>query len=331
MEMQSSTASVMTQHTDSQSLLIDLGGTHLRFAQVKDRELVHLEKLVCADFDSLASAISHYLNLYPTDSPLNACLAVASPLEGDKVQMTNSQWCFSLSELQKQLGFQQLHALNDFEAIAFGVPHLKREQLRQIGGDQREADGNMAVLGPGTGLGVKHLTHTTDGWKVLLGEGGHVDFAPVDDGDLQVWQYLKQSHSHVAAEEVLSGRGLVQIYRANCQAHQREAEFEDAAAIIEAGKSGRCPVCKTSLEQFLRILGSFAGNLALNLRTTGGVYLCGGVATALADLIDGSGFRARFEAKGRFESYVAGIPVYLITEPEPGLLGAFRYLQTMQG
>lgn len=311
-------------------LLVDLGGTHIRFAQSAGDDLTLKEKLVCAEFGSLADALRHYIEMHPVSTPLSACIAIAAPLDGDLVQMTNSPWSFSLSQLQKEFGFEEVHALNDFEAVAHAVPGLQDDKLQQIGEGQREPEGNMAVLGPGTGLGVKHLTRAQDGWQVLMGEGGHVDFAPVDDADLSLWQFLKRKQEHVAAEDVLSGRGLVEVYCARCAQEDREALFDEPAAIIEGGLRQDDVLCRQSLSHFLRLLGSFAGNLALNLNTTGGVYLCGGVVTALAEILDNSEFRSRFEAKGRFQNYVADIPTYLITEPEPGLLGALSYLKNMQ-
>lgn len=308
-------------------LLADLGGTHLRLAQSQNDKVQLVEKLVCADFDSLEAAISYYLNAHPLPGPRSCCLAVAAPLLGDQVQMTNSPWNFSLEDLKQGFGFDQLYALNDFEAIAHAVPHLQDKQLQQLGGGIKDAQGNMAVLGPGTGLGVKHLTFTSAGWKVLMGEGGHVDFAPVDETDLVIWQFLQNTQPGVVAEDVLSGRGLLQIYQALCSSKKAAIEFDDCADVIQAALSKSCPIAEASAAQFLRILGSFAGNLALNLNTTGGVYLCGGVLTALAPMLVDSEFRERFEAKGRFKHYVKNIPAFLITEAEPGLLGALRYLQ----
>lgn len=317
----------MKKADKSQQLLADLGGTHVRFARGREGELAAMEKLVCTDFNSFSDAIRFYLDKYPLNTPCQVCFAIASPLSGDQVEMTNSPWSFSLSQLQQEFSLDQLYAINDFEAIAHAVPHLQSSQLLQFGGGNRDSRGNMAVLGPGTGLGVKHLTRCEHGWKVLMGEGGHVDFAPVDETDLLLWQSLKSSHSHVATEDLLSGRGLQYIYNALCAQHNEETRFTDSVAIINAGLNNRCEFCVKTLAQFLRILGSFAGNLALNLNTTGGVYLCGGVITALAPLLPESDFRARFEAKGRFQPYVENIPVFLVTEPEPGLMGALKFLE----
>lgn len=317
----------MSEASKSQQLLVDLGGTHVRFAQARDGSLGAIEKLVCADFETFSAAIRFYLDKHPQAAPNEACIAIAAPLSGDQVVMTNSPWSFSLAEIQQEFSFNQLHALNDFEAIAYAVPHLKSDQLQQVGGSSKVADGNMVVLGSGTGLGVKHLSKCEEGWKVLMGEGGHVDFSPVDDVDLLLWQYWKSKQDHIATEDLLSGRGLLHIYRALCEYREDEIRLENSVAIIHAGLESSCPLCVQTLAQFLRILGTFAGNLALNLNTTGGVYLCGGVITTLAPLLAKSDFRARFEAKGRFKPYVQNIPVYLITEPEPGLLGALKFLE----
>ena len=185
---------------------------------------------------------------------------------------------------------------------------------------------NIAVFGPGTGLGVKHLTHTSQGWLALDGEGGHVDFAPVDEVDIAIWKFLTDKLGHASAEEVLSGRGLVHIYQAIAKYKGLLAPLDEPADITERALDGSCALSVATLSQFCKILGSFAGNLALNLGTRGGVYVGGGIAPRFTNFIKQSDFRLRFEAKGRFRDYVAGIPTFIITEPDHGLIGAMAYL-----
>ena len=315
-------------------LLADVGGTHVRLAQSTDSasELLHVRKYSCSDYSSLEEIVRDYLQSHPLAGDVSACFAVAAPVSEDsvvdQVEMTNRDWRFSVSQLKEEFGWQSLEVINDFEAIARAVPCLQRSQLVQLGGGNVDPQGRIVVLGPGTGLGVKHLLPTLRGFKVLSGEGGHVDFAPVDEQDLIIWRYIHKHQSRVSMEDVLSGRGLVNIYKALAEAQDKDEAFDDAASIVRAAQNSACDVCSESLLQLCRILGSFAGNLALTLNTTGGVYLCGGVLTELRDLLQQSDFRMRFESKGRFESYVKDIPAFLITANEPGLRGALAYLQS---
>lgn len=316
----------MTYIDKKVKLVADIGGTHIRLAQAQSGTLLAVEKYRCADFPNLAATIDHYLTAHSLSSIDQACLAVAAASESDEIIFTNSDWRFSTSELQRQFSLSRLEVINDFEAIALAVPQLTTQDYLQLGGGEAKPDGNIAVLGSGTGLGVKHLTPLDSGYKVLTGEGGHVDFAPVDENDIVLWQHLHGQMQPIAIEEVLSGRGLVQIYRAIVGRKQVEEIHDNPEAILRDGLSNTSSECTEALHQFVNILGSFAGNLALNLNARGGVYLCGGVVTQLKDFIVQSAFRDRFEAKGRFHFYVVDIPVFLITEEEPGLLGAAVFL-----
>ena len=320
----------MTFHEDKAKLVADIGGTHIRLAQCQGQSVLAVEKYRCADFSSLADAISHYLQSHSLASIDQACLAVAAAINADEIIMTNSDWRFSLSALKQQFDLSRLEVINDFEAVALAVPNLSPQDRIQLGGAEPEVHGNIAVLGPGTGLGVKHLTFTSEGYKVLSGEGGHVDFAPVDENDIALWHHLHEQMQPIAIEEILSGRGLVQIYRAIVARKQVEEKYDSPEQILQDGLSNTSSECTEALHQFINILGSFAGNLALNLNARGGVFLCGGVVNQLQEFIQRSAFRDRFDAKGRFRFYVVDIPVFLITKSEPGLLGAATFLDSIQ-
>ena len=318
----------MTYLDDKVKLVADIGGTHIRLAQCQGRSVLAIEKYRCADFATLADAINHYLQAHSLATIDQACIAVAAAINADEIIMTNSDWRFSLSALKQQFDLSRLDVINDFEAVALAVPNLSEQDYVQLGGGDSEEMGNIAVLGPGTGLGVKHLTLTQDGYKVLAGEGGHVDFAPVDENDIALWEHLYDQMQPVAIEEILSGRGLVQIYQAIIARKQGEVKYDNPESILQDGLSNTSSECTEALHQFVNILGSFAGNLALTLNTRGGVYLCGGVVTQLREFLMTSAFRDRFEAKGRFHFYVVDIPVFLITVEEPGLLGAAAFLNS---
>lgn len=305
----------------------DVGGTNIRLARVDGASLTDIIKYKCTDFDTLELAVKQYFDDVSHINFEQGCIAIACPVLGDQVTMTNHTWAFSQKALKESLGLTDLAVINDFTAVAHSLPVLTAEQVIQIGGGSAEDDGNIAVFGPGTGLGVEHITKTASGWQTLNGEGGHVDFAPVDETDVIVWRYLQKQHGRASAEEVMSGRGLLNVYKALALNSGVEKLLDDPADVTDKALKNECAICELALNQFCRIMGSFAGNLALNLATTGGVFIGGGIAIRFPEFLQNSEFRARFEAKGVLASYVKDIPTYLITEPDHGLLGASAYLQ----
>lgn len=308
------------------AFVADVGGTNIRLAVLESGKLTHIQKYLCADFDSIDAAILNYFDSQPTLEFELGCIAIACPVAGDWVKMTNHTWAFSQQALKSKLGLKWLGVINDFAAVAHSLPVLDESQIIQLGDGERKNNGNIAVFGPGTGLGVEHLTMTQQGWQTLDGEGGHVDFAPCDENDVIVWRYLHKLHGRASAEEVMSGRGIVNIYNAFCADEGINASFTQASEITEAALNKTCPISLKTVKQFCRVMGSFAGNLALNLATTGGVFIGGGIALRLIDELSEGDFRACFEAKGQFAHYVKPIPTFLIAEPDHGLLGAGAYL-----
>jgi glucokinase len=311
----------------SVSFVADVGGTNIRLAQVSDGKLSEVKKYLCSDFSTISDAIQSYFADYPQLDFVAGCLGVACPTSDDFISMTNNHWEFSIEKLKDSLGLSWLGVINDFTAVAHALPVLTNQQKEQVGHGKSVPHDNIAVFGPGTGLGVKHLTYCDKGWLALDGEGGHVDFAAVDDFDIAILQFLSRKYGHASAEEVMSGRGLVQVYQALAEHKKLPAVFDEASDITDRALDGSCELCLATLNQFCRIMGSFAGNLALNMGTRGGVYIGGGIAPRFINFLKNSDFRNRFEAKGRFRDYVAGIPTYIITEPDHGLIGAMAYLE----
>lgn len=305
----------------------DVGGTNIRVARVTDGGVTDIKKYLCTDFASIDLAIGQYFSDMPEYTFSQGCIGIACPVLGDQVEMTNHSWAFSQKALRNQLSLDALYVINDFTAVAHSLPALNETQVRQIGNGTARAGGNIAVFGPGTGLGVEHITMTSSGWQTLDGEGGHVDFAPVDETDIIVWRHLQSTLGRASAEEVMSGRGIHNIYTALANHANAPVVFTDAAQVSEAALAGTCEIAHAALNQFCRIMGSFAGNLALNMATTGGIFIGGGIASRFPEFIKKSDFRARFEAKGQMKHYVKDIPTYLIAEPDHGLLGAAAYLQ----
>jgi glucokinase len=310
----------------SHRFVADVGGTNIRLALIENGKVAKIEKYLCADFDSIGEAILQFQENTTSDHFSAGCIAIACPVSNDLVKMTNHSWAFSQTKLKAQLALDNLYVINDFTAVAHSLPTLIHNQVIQLGQGSAKEHGNIAVFGPGTGLGVEHLTWTSSGWKTLDGEGGHVDFAPTDEIDIVIWQYLQKKYGRASAEEVLSGRGIVNIYRALCLHYGHEIRLKNPSSVTASGLDNSDVMAALAIKQFCRIMGSFAGNLALNLCTTGGIFIGGGVTGHLGDYFLQSDFRARFEAKGEFAYYVKNVPTYLIREPDHGLLGALAYL-----
>lgn len=311
----------------SERFVADVGGTNIRLARAVDGQLFDIKKYLCKDFDTISDAIKGYFAEFPELTFSSGCFGIACPTNNDLITMTNHHWQFSVKELKRDLQLDWLGVINDFTAVAMSLPVLSDDQKYKVGGGDPVMPGNVAVFGPGTGLGVGHLVPVTEGWQPLAGEGGHVDFAPVDETDVVIWRALRDKHGRVSAEQLLSGRGLLQIYIALAEHQGATVKFSEPADVTTHGLSGECAICEAALKQFCAVMGSFAGNLALNLGTEGGVYISGGIVTRFLPFFENSTFRERFEAKGRFKDYCAAIPTYVITEPDHALLGAAAYLE----
>jgi len=303
-------------------LLADIGGTNARFA-IHDGVAVRDElQLHCADYPFIEQAVQHYLGLSAERQQVQeAAFAIAAPLSGDQVSMTNHHWRFSINALRQTLSLQRLIVMNDFTALAMAIRHLPSHELQQVGGVAQVSRAPIALLGPGTGLGVSGLIAAGEHWLPLQGEGGHVSLAPDNLRETAVLQQLWRRFAHVSAERVLSGPGLVNLYTALCALDGITAQPYEAADITERGLQGNCPVCVETLQLFCNLLGGVAGNLALTLGATQAVYIGGGIVPRFGDYFARSGFRARFEGKGRYVSYLQPIPVYVIHSAQPALLG----------
>ncbi|MEW6989633.1 glucokinase [Colwelliaceae bacterium 6441] len=320
----------MTQ-TKTTSLIADIGGTNIRIAIVRpdsDKYFTELETYKCANFTGLAEVLKQYIvQKQLSDHSLNACLAIACPVDDDLISMTNLPWQFSQSLLKEELGLNDLLLINDYKAIAMAIPLLNEEQKIKIGGGEARPQKTISVCGPGTGLGVASLVNIENKWHCVSGEGGHVDFAPVDELEVDIWRYLHRMEQRVSYEDLLSGMGLERIYQA-IAAIENESNTEKLTAqeISERGLSLDCSLCNAALNVFCRVLGSFAGNLALTNNSLGGVYIAGGIVPRFVDFLKASAFRSRFESKGRMSHLARQSPTYVITESQPGLLGAAAYV-----
>jgi len=311
------------------NLVADIGGTNIRLGYFESEEKAgNIRVYQCAEYQSLSAVIQAYIEELALDGKvINACLAIACPVENDLISMTNLPWKFSKSELKQELGLNNLVLINDYTAIAHAVPYLSDEQKVQIGRGEVVIDKPISICGPGTGLGVANVVTIDGQWHALGGEGGHVDFAPTNELECEILTYLLNKYEHVSYEQLLSGLGLEQIYQALVHIKQVQLPKLTAKQISENALSKQCDICDQSLAQFCRILGSFAGNLALTLASFGGVYIAGGIVPRFIKYFQHSEFRERFENKGRFKDFNQNIPTFVITESQPGLLGASAYLR----
>jgi glucokinase len=304
-------------------LLGDVGGTNARFALYgSDGKARGIRVIPVDDYATLREAIDAYLTAEGIAKPLRAAaLAIASPVIGDAVKLTNHPWSFSISELRRDLQIDRLDVINDFTANSLAVPHLRPEERVAIGGGKAVPDTPIAVLGPGTGLGVSGLIPTKASWTALAGEGGHATMAAGDDQESDVLARLRRRYGHVSAERVLSGPGLVNLYQTLAEIAGVTVESYTPAQISDRAIGEEEPLCRAALEMFCAMLGEMAGNLALTLGARNGVYIAGGIVPRLGTRFAESKFRERFESKGRFRGYLAAIPTFVITAKEPAFLG----------
>lgn len=313
-------------------LLGDVGGTNARFGwqATADLGIEHVLVLPCAAHETLEAAIRTYLELKNLPMPREGALGIANPITGDEIRMTNHHWSFSISEMQRNLGLDRLNVINDFTALALALPSIPSAHLVQIGGAVAQPFAPKALVGAGTGLGVSGLlpTDANDHWVAITGEGGHVTLAAQTETEYRVIELIRQRYGHVSAERILSGPGLVDLYLALRQLKKETpVDVAGAAEITAWALQDKDPLAQQSIEMFTGFLGSVAGDLALTLGARGGVYLGGGIVPRWLGWFETSNFRERFEAKGRFKTYLKEIPVWVINAPEsPALLGAARSL-----
>lgn len=306
-------------------LIADIGGTNVRFALVDDEGAIsQIMPLRCAEFPTLVDACQAYLaGVALASRPRHAALAVASPILGDHVRMTNHPWEFSIAETRQVLELETLDVINDFIAVALGIPHLSGPDLLRVGGGDPDPHATIGVLGAGTGLGMSGLVRTAGGGRVpLSSEGGHVTLAAFDDRETEILAAVRRRFGHVSAERVLSGPGLVNLY--NAVAEVRGLTADPAISPPECTDRGlqrTCPISTEALDLFFTMLGTVAADLALTLDARGGIYIGGGIIPRMTDAFIQSSFRTRFEDKGRFGTYLGAIPTFVIVRSLPAFAG----------
>jgi glucokinase len=312
-------------------LIADIGGTNARFALVGPTGAPYNEQVLrCAEYPTLSDAALTYLKAQDLVGKVaTATFAIASPITGDLVRMTNLAWEFSIKAVGQDLGLARLDVINDFTAVALGIPELTPEDYVQVGDGAPVSGSPIAVLGPGSGLGVSALIPADSGshFTALATEGGHVTMAPVSDRESAVLAQLRKQFEHVSAERLVCGPGLVNLYETLAFLDGIEPEKLTAAEISDRAVSKRCATCTEALDMFCAMLGTVAGNLALSLGSRGGVYIAGGIIPRVLSWFTHSRFRKRFVEKGRMRAFLGPIPTYVVTHQYPAFLGLTAHVR----
>ena len=312
-------------------LLADIGGTNARFAlETAPGHIEAVQTLACADHARFEDAVRAYLSASISGAGgrvRHAAIAIANPVDGDEVKMTNHHWTFSIEAARHALGLDTLLVVNDFTALAMSLPALKDGDLTRIGGGAAKAGCAIGLVGAGTGLGVSGLVPNNGRWIPLHSEGGHVAFSPLDEREMDVLRFAWQRHDHVSAERFVSGPGLALIHEALAERAgiALTAALSPSDVVLRALDAGDA-LCMEAVDVFCGMLGTVAANLAVTLGAQGGIYIGGGVVPRLGAYFASSPFRARFERKGRMSEFNARIPTFLITAPYPALQGASALL-----
>lgn len=316
-------------------LIADIGGTNARFAltdvEAPQVQILQPRSLEAARFASLQHAAEHYLAEVGA-APTRAAIAVASPVSGEEIRLTNRAWSFLRGDLQRALGLERLHLLNDFGAVAWSVPALATgDQMLLHGPDEAPLRGPVTVLGPGTGLGVAMLVgDAAHGWNVVETEGGHVSFAPLGDEEAAIARWFTARFGRVSNERLLCGAGLSHIDAvlrgAVDHANGQHQELREPADIVALALEGHDLAARRTLARFCAVLGSVAGDAAL-IHGSRTVMIAGGIVPRFLPFLRSSAFRERFLAKGRFAPYLETVSIRVITHSHPGLLGAAMALR----
>ncbi len=311
-------------------LIGDVGGTNARFQVVEDAsgppDEVRIVKV--ADFSTIDDAIESVLKERGGEPPRSAVLAVAGPVTGDAIALTNCSWVVQPRAMWDRLGLSDIVMLNDFEAQALAAVVIGDDDLEPISGRASVPHCGRVVLGPGTGLGVAGLVCSGRRWIPVRGEGGHMDLGPRTARDREIFPHLETIEGRISGEQILCGRGLVNLYRAVARADQKLAVLDDPAEITTAALNGSDPVAVETLELFVTYLGRTAGDLALVFMSRGGVYLSGGIAQKIVPALKRPAFREAFEDKAPHGALMREMPVFVITHPLAALLGLAAYART---
>jgi glucokinase len=310
-------------------LIGDIGGTNARFALIDNPNapVRRLPNVHTADFVTIDDAIEDAVVGKAGTRPKAAVLALAGPITGDEVPLTNCDWVVRPKVLIARFGIAEVVLLNDFEAQSLGLPELSPADVDMVGDGVIE-NGARVVIGPGTGLGAGALVLSRGMWIPIPGEGGHVGLGPVTQRDLEVWPHIERHGPRVSAETVLCGAGMVRLYKAVCASDGVQPRFDTPAEITANGLSGDDGQAKETLALFAEHLGRVAGDTALVFMARGGVYLAGGITARIAPVVKAGGFRAAFIDKWPHGKLMERIATAIITKEDAALAGIAAFART---
>ena len=311
-------------------LIGDIGGTNARFSILVDvyAEPKEFPSVQTAAYKTIDDAIQMSVLDKTSIQPRAAILAVAGPINGDEIPLTNCDWVVRPKQMIASLGLEDVVVVNDFEAQALAIAALPDEHREQIGTAAEPAPASRVVLGPGTGLGVAGLVHAQHTWIPVPGEGGHIDIGPRSNRDFEIFPHLEAIEGRIAAEQVLSGRGLLNIYHAVCKADGIDPSLQSPADISTAALAGADTQATEAVSLFATYLGRVAGDMALVFMARGGVYLSGGISQKIIPALKRPEFRAAFEDKAPHRQLMRSIPTYVVTHPLAALAGLAAYART---
>jgi glucokinase len=312
----------------------DIGGTNTRLAlyDVNGQRLEGLavKSYSSQQYDSLNAVMREFLDTH-RHPPQAACLGVAGPVHNQVAKITNLPWQISAAEIAGDSGIGSVSLLNDLEATGWGLPTLQADDLCTLQKGNTRASGNAAIIAAGTGLGQAGLYFDGEQHQAFACEGGHTDFSAQSELDMALLRYLQREHDHVSWERIVSGSGLVSLHACLCELRQREIPDwlqesmqagDPAKAISSAAQQGRDAICTEALQWFTHLYGVEAGNLALKLMATGGVYVAGGIAPKILEQLQDGTFMQAFCAKGRMRALMERMPVRVVLNDEVALRGA---------
>ncbi|MEP0325231.1 glucokinase [Bauldia litoralis] len=302
----------------------DIGGTNARFALTADEtaKTERIPTIATTDFATIDDAIEAAVgDRPPGERPKTAILALAGPITGDRVKITNNDWAAEPKTMIARFGMTDVILLNDFEALSLSLPGLGPGDVDAIGGGEARPEGARVVVGPGTGLGTGALIHAGGRWVPIPGEGGHVDLGPVSPRDFEIWPNLEQTFGRMSVETLVCGSGMLRLYRGICATNGVEATLANEADVAARGLAGDDPQAVETLDLFATYLGRYAGDLALIFSAWGGVYLAGGISTRIAPALKSGAFREAFLAKEPHRHLMERIATAIIIKEDAALSG----------
>lgn len=311
-------------------LIGDIGGTNVRFAILRD---AHAEPktyapVATSDFPDLETAIEEAVLAKTSILPRSAAIALAGPIDGNEVDLTNAPWIVRPASVMERIGLSDMVLLNDFEALALALSSLDEKDVIQVGGGVPVGYGAKAVVGPGTGLGVAGLIHAANRWIPVPGEGGHVSLGPEAAEENAVFDALRAEVGRVSGESVLCGPGLTRLHRARLRAAGGDGDINVPAEDITAAALSGDAEARETILFYCRLLGRICGDMALVFMATGGLYVGGGIVPRILPLLKDSDFRKAFEHKPPHHQMMAHIPTYVVTADRPALAGIAAFART---